>query len=462
MRQHLNLAVVFFCFLGAITTSGNRDVRGFSGPCYLTHDHWANIYMLHTGYGGPYTGCAPARVLATPDNGYVIGLTKWEDSASWGAEQMGLVKLDPSGQVQWAYSPLATGGDDGACRVNGLASLADGRLAAAARFMDSYDSEHTYIALAMLGGDGTVQWIKSFRGDDVYDLQPTAEGGLLLAGRLENGPWAAKLDSEGRIVWQAGLDAVILSIQETSDGGFIGVGTSGSWPGQSSSNAWIVKFDALGAITWQKSCGDPSAADNFHRVLVVDDGYIAIGETEGLGASERDAWAVKFDLQGNISWQRAYGIQGSGHNSWAGAIVRLHKGGYLLCGASDYGFALKLDASGNILWGRKYAANPDDALETRQGDFVLIGDQILPNTCYPVGDIHSYYLVVARVDSQGMIGSGCCLIGDADVVGRTTAAVPYATSFATYHSPAVVGSFTPSDTSMREVDIYGVCQAALK
>lgn len=458
MKKHLILALVVSSFIGAFTISGDTGVQRLSASLAPYNYHWANIYTLDNGHGGSYGGYLPARVRETADGGFAIGLTKWQDSASYGAEQMGVIKLDPSGHAQWAISPLESGGDDGICTVKSLAVLSDGRLAVTAKFMDGYDSLDYYIVLMMLRRNGSLQWLKTFLDGDVYDLQAARNGGMLVSGRLKQGPWAARLNSTGRIVWQAQLDAPILSIQSTTDGGFIGAGVSGGEVGQPSSDAWIGKFDALGNIAWQRSLGDPAAADSFSRVVLTGDGYVALGETEGLGASSRDLWVVKFDFRGHVRWQRAFGRQGTDHWDWGAAIVRLHEAGYLLCGnTSDYGFALRLDPSGNLLWGRTYAAQLDDALQTRQGDFVLIGKQFQQGTCYPIGDPNHNYLFIVRVDTLGVIDRGCCVIGVPDIVGRKTVAVPYDTYFSTYHLPASVGSLLPTDSGYVPVTTYHVC-----
>ena len=463
MKKHMILALVVACSVGAFTISGDTGVREPSASAAPYYHHWANVYSLENGHtGGPYRGDSPARVRETADGGFAIGLTKWQDSASNGYDEMGIIMLGPSGQPKWGSSPLATTGDDGECYVQGFAVLSDGRIAVAAHFMNSSDDPYFLIALTMLGRDGAVQWIKTFRCHDVYDLEPTKDGGMLLAGRqlLGQGPWAARLNSTGRIVWQARLDATIRSIQQTPDGGFIGVGDSGNESDQPTTDAWIAKFNALGKITWQRSLGDPAAADGFYRVLVMGDGYLAAGVTTGLGASVQDIWVVKFDFQGHIRWQRAYGRRETGFSNGLAAIVRLHEGGYLLCGGN--GFALKLDPSGNILWGMKSTAWITDAIQTRQGDFVLLGGESGPADCFPVGDNMSSYLVAVRFDTMGTIGTGCCAIGLADAVSRKTVAIPYDTHFSTYHSPAAVGSLSPTDPGLVPVTVYNVCLADLK
>lgn len=471
VKKYWTLVLVGSFLIIALASPADTSMSQQSASAFSHDHHWANLYSLEISHGlGSYRGYMLARVRQTGDGGFAIGLTKWHASASYWVEDMGVIKLDPSGQAEWGVSPLSCN-DGGECTVKSMAVLSDGRIAVTADFIDSYDSSESYFVLMMLGPDGSFQWIKTFLSTffvvQVYDLEPTEDGGLLLAGRLPQGDWVGRLDSAGRIVWQARLDASIHSIQQTPDGGFIAAGGSGG-------DAWIAKFDALGNITWQRACGDPAPAkgDSFHRVLFVGDGYVAAGETDGLLASRRDVWVVKFNLLGNILWQRAYGRNGSGFwNSMTG-IVSLREGGYLLCGATSpdenvyaapYGFALKLNSLGNIVWAKKYAAILEDALQTPQGDFVLIGEQILESRgCFPVGDIHSDYIFAARVDPLGMIGLRCCLVGAADIFSRMTWVFPYNTLFSTYHSPTSVGNLSPTNPGFMPVTVYNVCRADLK
>jgi hypothetical protein len=374
---------------------------------------------------------------------------------------MTVLKLNAFGRKLWATAPL-TCGDSGECTVKALAVLSDGRIAVLAKYLYcGYDSTDGYLVLMVLGPDGSFKWMKTFLGtffsEGYYDLQPTAYGGMLVAGALKQGHWVARLNSTGRITWQGQLDAAIYALQQTSDGGFIAAGVSGDL-NSVSSDAWIAKFNALGGITWQKAQGDPAAADCFHRVVVMGDGFLAAGETHGLGASAQDPWVVRFDLAGHIRWQHAFARPASGSWATANSIARLHDGGILVGGA---GVVLKLNAQGNIVWQRQYPASIEDAIELRSGDLALIGEPTGESTCWP-SDNASGYILAGRFDSEGRIGPDCCLVSDADLVGRATMAVPYSTRYSTIISPATVRKLAPTDPGFKTASVTVVCQADLK
>jgi hypothetical protein len=459
MRNHRSFVWAALCLLALLAvpaTSGISEARITAG---LKSLHWAGLYRVdvNVSYGDHFL---PGRVRKTGDGGLAIGMNGWADHASWSGEQMTVLKLDARGRTVWATAPL-TCGDDGYCTVKALAILSDGRIAVLAHYLFQYDSEDGYLVLMVLGSNGAFKWMKTFLGtydaEGYYDLQPAANGGMLVAGALKQGHWVARLNSTGRITWQGRLDAAIYALQRTSDGGFIAAGVSGDFDSVSS-DAWIAKFNAVGGITWQKALGDPAAADCFHRVIVMGDGYLAAGETRGLGASAQDSWVVRFDWAGHIRWQHAFARPGSGSSTTTHSIARLHDGGILECGD---GFVLKLNAQGNIVWQRQYSASMADGIELGSGDLALIGEPADESTCWPVG-IAFRYILAGRFDSAGRIGPDCCLVSDADLGGRATVAVPYITHYSTIHSPAMVRNLDPTDPGPRAATGTAVCQADAK
>ncbi|NHZ86117.1 MAG: T9SS C-terminal target domain-containing protein, partial [Planctomycetia bacterium] len=77
------------------------------------------------------------------------------------------------------------------------------------------------------------------------------------------------------------------AIHQTTDGGFILGGTSGSGisgdktePNQGRSDYWVIKLDETGNIIWQNTIGG-SHSDNLHAIQqTTDGGYILGGTSE--------------------------------------------------------------------------------------------------------------------------------------------------------------------------------------
>jgi len=108
------------------------------------------------------------------------------------------------------------------------------------------------------------------------------------------------------------------AIQQTSDGGYIFVGSSNSNDGDVSGNrggwdGWVVRLDAEGDIIWQRSLGG-SGSDGFVSVQqTMEGGFIVAGDSSSTDGDvsenrgDRDGWVVKLDTDGEIEWQRTFG-----------------------------------------------------------------------------------------------------------------------------------------------------------
>jgi hypothetical protein len=114
-----------------------------------------------------------------------------------------------------------------------------------------------------------IEWQKCLGGsgnDQAYSVQQTSDGGYILAGwtRSNNGNvsgnhgtmdcWVVLLDASGNLVWQKCLGGrgsdVAYGVQQTSDGGYIVAGFSGSNDGDVSGNHgrydfWVVKLGEI-------------------------------------------------------------------------------------------------------------------------------------------------------------------------------------------------------------------------
>jgi PKD repeat protein len=111
--------------------------------------------------------------------------------------------------------------------------------------------------------------------------------------------WIVKLDENGEnIEWDKRLGdsggEEPSSIQQTSDGGYIIAGSSDSNDGDvtgnhGSSDYWVVKLNESGNIEWQKSLGGSSGEGALSIQQTSDFGYITVGHT----------WSNGGDMTGN-------------------------------------------------------------------------------------------------------------------------------------------------------------------
>ena len=111
------------------------------------------------------------------------------------------------------------------------------------------------------------------------------------------------------------------------------------------------------------------------------------GWTESFGAGGRDSWLVKTDYQGNIQWNRTYGVE---TYDYFYSVVQMPDGGYLGTksvqhSVGDWFFSaevVKMYASGDVEFTINYPSTSDmmrmDArfiLDTDDGGYVFTGHQ---------------------------------------------------------------------------------------
>ncbi len=271
-----------------------------------------------------------------------------------------------------------------------------------------------------------ILWEKSYGGkhsDYLFDAQPTADYGFILAGsslsdktgnKTDNNQgdldyWIWKMDEKGDLDWQksmggSGFD-LLQSIKNTSDGGFILAGTSSSPndfqkkdPSKGITDFWVIKLDAKGEEQWQRTIGGSGQNELLCAFQTRDGGYMLGGSSnsspivsklnnpETLNAkpdlyakSEKsrgnmDYWIVKLDKVGVLEWQKTYGGQ---YADYLRSMEQTKDNGYILGGYSnspqsgdktepnkgvgDY-WIIKINDVGVIEWQNTYGSNGDDQL----------------------------------------------------------------------------------------------------
>ena len=126
--------------------------------------------------------------------------------------------------------------------------------------------------------------------------------------------------------------AEYLPIQETSDGGYIVLGTTQSF-GPGGEDIWILKLDSSGSIEWQWTYGGMYLDRGWSIQLTSDGGYIVGGATSSCGTPCSDIWILKLDSSGGIEWQRTYG---GNDREWATDIKLTSDGGYIVAGVTHF------------------------------------------------------------------------------------------------------------------------------
>ena len=236
-------------------------------------------------------------------------------------------------------------------------------------------------------------WAKTYGGidtDDANSIQQTSDGGYIMAGETYSfgagvfDIWVLKLNPNGTVAWQntygGGAAEWAYSIQQTSDGGYIVAGVTGSF-GANLENVWVLKLNADGSVAWQNTYGGPNS-DWAHSIQQTSDGgYIVAGQTGPYGTGNADLWVLKLNAVGTIEWQKTYG--GSGDDV-VNSVQQTSDGGYILAGyTSSFGagnsdvWVLKLNADGSVAWQNTYGGLDEDLAnsvqQTSDGGYIVAG-----------------------------------------------------------------------------------------
>jgi len=302
---------------------------------------------------------------------------------------------------------------------------------------------------------GVKQWDSRFGGyqdDFLTSIQQTADGGYILGGYSDSGSngdktqasqggndyWVVKTDANGVKQWDARFggnsDDALLSLKQTTDGGYIlgGISYSGisgdkTQPSQGAYDYWIVKTDASGVKQWDASFGGNS--DDYFQSLdqTTDGGYILGGYSySGISGDKTqasqggfDIWIVKTDANGIKQWDARYG--GSDYDNLA-SIRQTTDGGYILGGFSESGISgdktqtsqggfdywiVKTDGNGVKQWDARFGGSSNDGLyflqQTTDDGYILGGQSdsgISGDKTQTSQGYEDYWIV--KTDANGM------------------------------------------------------------
>jgi PKD repeat protein len=266
-------------------------------------------------------------------------------------------------------------------------------------------------------GPPVMRWDKTFGGasvDSVYSLEYTSDGGYILAGssyfftgkRIDFDAMLVKTDLNGNMQWQRtiggiGRDEAYSTIQ-TSDGGYIMVGTTESY-GVGTTDFWLVKTDAEGIEQWNRTFGSEDIEEDISFLQTSDGGYILVGTTRSYVTGSYDLWLVKTDAKGIEQWNRTFGGE---DNDIVSSFLQTSDGGYIIAGQTEsYGagsddfWLIKTDPEGTEQWNRTFGGDSFDWLRSFQQTFD--GGYILGGATRSFGTGSSDFWLV-KTDNNGI------------------------------------------------------------
>lgn len=268
-----------------------------------------------------------------------------------------------------------------------------------------------------------VKTLGGSKNDSAQSVVATSDGGYAILGFTQSldgditdktnesfDYWVLKYNAENELQWQktfgGSADERGNSIIQTQDGGFAILGFSYSSDGDVTENIglqdfWLVKLDAVGNISWQKSFGFQGADSGISVIQTNDLGFLISGTLDvtasgGQGNSSRstnrhaggDYWVLKLDTAGNMEWSQYFG---GNFTDTPYDVVQTEDNSFIIVGSSDsddtdissnigtYDFwVVKISASGNLVWEKSFGGTQIDEargiVSTNDGNYIIAGD----------------------------------------------------------------------------------------
>jgi uncharacterized delta-60 repeat protein len=171
--------------------------------------------------------------------------------------------------------------------------------------------------------------------------------------------FVVKFGSDGSVSWQRIWNGTTIralgrpDVAVSADGSVYITGVTA----ENGGDAMLLKFDANGTLLWERAWGG-TASDQGFAVATASDGSVYIaGTATSFGPSSAGLFVVKFDSAGNLVWQRisdgaagnAVAVAPDGSVYAAGTTPRNDVGNFDIV-------VMKITAEGSLVWQRTYSA----------------------------------------------------------------------------------------------------------
>lgn len=171
----------------------------------------------------------------------------------------------------------------------------------------------------------------------VRPVSRTQDGGYVITGGRDGvGVTLAKADAAGNLVWVRHLtsdsDWVGESVVQTCDGGYAIVGSTETLVTEGDPDILVMKTDSDGRLQWCSTLGGQLWDSGSSIGQTSDGGFIVVGTSKSYGAENACIVLLSLDPAGNEQWHNIYD---GPFAEVAGSFVQAHDGGYVLCGATN-------------------------------------------------------------------------------------------------------------------------------
>lgn len=383
-------------------------------------------------FGGTNIDVAYA-IEETFDEGYIIsGYTRSYGTAS--GRNLWLFKTDKHGNLIWNKT-FGGNSDDEAAAVK--QTLDGGFIAAGYTSSFGNGAKDVYVVKTdSLGNEVWSRTFGGSSDEEAYALEVLPDGGYMIGGATSSSGagsrdgWLIRLNALGNSVWTKTIGGLstdgIRGLQRTTDNCFIITGWTASDGAGVLGNAWLVKTDSAGNVLFNKNFGGSDADRGLSVQQTSDGGYILTGYTASSGAGLDDMYLVRTDASGNQLWAKTFG--GTGRD-YGNAVKQTADRGFLIAGytlsfgaGGDDVYLIKTDSMGILQWQKTYGGPASDVAYgldlTSDGGYVIAGHTL----SYGAG-LHDAWLIrtVSPVIPVELTSFSATTTGNDVVLNWTTA-----------------------------------------
>lgn len=324
-------------------------------------------------------------VQQTVDGGYII--TGWTLSFGAGDYDIYLIKTDASGDTVWTRTFGGMSHDEGWW----VQQTADKGYIITG-LTDSYGAGSYDVYLVKTDPEGDTLWTRSYGGasyDCGYSVRQTTDGGYIIAGLTESfgagdyDVYLIKTDENGDTMWTRTYGGTSedygRSVQPTVDGGYVVAGRTESF-GAGNGDVYLIRTNANGDTLWIRTMGGTNPDEGYSVQQTADSGFIIVGYTESFGAGGCDVYLIKTNANGDTTWTRTYG---GTLDDWGHSVQQTTDGGYIIAGytrslgTGNDVYLIRTDAYGDTLWTRTFGDTAwyegYSVQQTRDDGYVVAG-----------------------------------------------------------------------------------------